>query len=40
MRRFGVGVLVTARAREFWVFWGHLFETVEDYSTVNCSNRV
>jgi len=33
------GVLVTARAREFWKFWS-LSETVEDYSTVSCSSQV
>jgi len=34
------GFLVTARAREFWMFWSFfLFETVEDYSTVSCSSK-
>jgi len=34
------GVLVKAQAREFWVFWSLLSETVEDYNTVSCSSQV
>jgi len=35
------GVLVTGRAREFWMLWSlWSLETVEDYSTVRCSSQV
>jgi len=34
------GFLVTARAAEFWCSGVFLFETVEDYTTVSCSNQV
>jgi len=31
---------VTARAREFWMFWSFLSETVKDYGTMSCSSQV